>query len=207
MHISEFLNESVEIEEAGVKVEILRIERIAELYTKNRFNFEVTGWGNFEHAENPAENPWGVWGLSLDEALELIRYESFILGCEFSDDSLESEAWYTKNIFNPLEAQIRKSRDEKIKQLQATFSGDNPEFTEELEKRLIVELNKFINETVDIDEMLEKGIRYVLPATLSLDEDQMKTYFKHGYITDVKGIKRFDLKKVKDNINKSGNGE
>lgn len=108
---TDFFDEEVIITNSkDEKITIKRIERITELYIKNGFEFNVTSWGVITAVDNLLLNPYGVFGLTQDEAIELMSYESFILGIEFVINPENKELWYKENIFDFIETEINKKR-------------------------------------------------------------------------------------------------
>ena len=128
--ISSFLAETVKvIDEFKNTTEITRLERVTELYVKNHFDFEVKGWGVIDFAD-PKVNPYGAFGLNVDEALELVRYESFILGILYIANPLKTEDWMKSNIFDKMEAELKSKREKvelliKAEELKQTEGKNN----------------------------------------------------------------------------------
>lgn len=131
--ITSFLTETVKvIDEFKNTTEITRLERVTELYVKNHFDFDVKGWGIIESAD-PKVNPYGAFGLNIDEALELIRYESFILGILYVANPEKTEDWMKSNVFDKMEAELKLKREkmellikaEELKQTTETTENNN----------------------------------------------------------------------------------
>ena len=111
-NISTFLKEKIEvIDEFQNKTEITRLDRMTELYVKNKFDFSINGWGFVEPADLKI-NPYGAFGLDVEEAMELNKYESFILGICFVEDPENKEIWFKNNIFNKMEEMLKTKRKE-----------------------------------------------------------------------------------------------
>ena len=129
--IEAFLAETVDvIDEFKNKTQITRIDRMTELYVKNSFDFHINGWGVFNDAD-PEINPYRTFGLTMDEALELIRYESFILGLVYIVDPENMEVWMKTNIFDKMEAIVKTKREEVIEMLKSPVANQTESETTE----------------------------------------------------------------------------
>lgn len=78
------------------------IERVTQLIVKNRFSLKVDGWGIAEPADE--KNPYGAYGLSRDEALELLSFSNMIYGYSLAKGKVDDEKWYKEILWTKVEA-------------------------------------------------------------------------------------------------------
>lgn len=74
------------------------IHRITELYIKNRGSLEIESYGTIEPAD--FANPYGAYGLSEDEAMELIGYSNAIWGYALALGTHDDDKWFNKNLWS-----------------------------------------------------------------------------------------------------------
>lgn len=109
-----WFDEEVEIENAdGSKIKISKLRRITILYIKNRGDLKVNGWGIIEPAD--ANNPYGVYGLSQGEALELIAFSNAIWGYALALGMHDNDDWFDNNLWSKMK-KIHKEDLAKIKE-------------------------------------------------------------------------------------------
>lgn len=214
--LEDFLNDELTIMEGEgdqkVEKQQLRIERITELVVRNRGTFEVTGWGDISGA-NPTDNPYGYYGINVNEAMEIIKTEGFILGfmdaAKKGDPDIKDEEWFQSEVFDKIEVQRNKDIQAKIKELEKikeetkedikeSSDVENSEIIEEIRNRAIIALNATMVQRIDVDTYLAEGRIFVSPEHLELTSDQIEVYKAAGYIDDYNGMLRFNVKKLKE---------
>lgn len=178
--IAQFFEEEIELNDGGEIIKMSRLTRLTELFSRNGFTFEVTGWGTLTpHLQN--QHSFNMDGLSREEAIELIKYESFILGIRYAISKTSGEednVWFKREIFDRFESEI--SRLKKVKDDKTSF--DNVDFKESQEKRL---LKRWISEFSQSAVGEQEGDKIILDASYVDDNIQLL-------------LKKYDIATIED---------
>lgn len=127
LHI--WLSDKINIKDAFTEEdrETTNIGRITELYIKNRGSLEVKQWGSIEPAD--FANPYGAYGLSEGEAMELIAFSNAIWGYALALGVHDDPEWFQENLWNRIkeihDKDLVKARDNAIQAMQKNKNEEN----------------------------------------------------------------------------------
>ena len=107
-HFASEVEVSAPTDEGTRKITIL--ERMTELFTKNRGSLEISGWGIIDPADH--NNPYLNYGINVNEAMELVAFGNMIYGYAMCIGTIDDKVWWQNNVWSKIE-EIRQ-RDIKI---------------------------------------------------------------------------------------------
>ena len=130
-NLQTWLNDKLIIKDAITEEEreTTNIQRITELYIKNRGNLEVTDYGIIEPAD--FGNPYGAYGLSEGEAMELVAFSNAIWGYALALGVHDDTEWFEKNLWDKIKEIHQKdlviAKDNALKAMEKHQKDETPE--------------------------------------------------------------------------------